>query len=129
MLNLPSAGKIYLAAEPTDMRRGFDGLSAMVTSRGQDVYSGHLFAFISKRRDRVKILYWDRGGFVLWYKRLERGRFRLPLIAPDAKTVQLDAGQIAMLVDGVDLRHVRRNQAWRPPSKKAQKGIDTRTCA
>lgn len=127
MLTLPSAVKIYLAAEATDMRRGFDGLSAMVMSRGQDVYSGHLFAFVSKRRDRVKVLYWDRGGFVLWYKRLERGRFRLPVIAPDAKTVQLDAGQLAMLVDGVDLRHVRRNRAWQPPSRKTSKGIDTRT--
>ena len=127
MLSLPSAVKIYLAAEPTDMRRGFDGLSAMVQARGQDVYSGHLFAFVSKRRDRVKILAWDRGGFVLWYKRLERGRFRLPIIALDAKTIQLDAGQLTMLLDGVDLRHVHRNRAWKPPATKTSKGIDTST--
>jgi len=117
MFGLPSAVKIYLAAEPTDMRRGFDGLAAMVVARGQDVYSGHLFAFVSKRKNRVKILCWDRGGFVLWYKRLERGQFRLPVIAPNAETVQLDGGQLAMLLDGVDIRHVRRNIAWKPPEK------------
>ena len=119
MLNIPSAVKIYLAAEPTDMRRGFDGLSAMVTGRGQDVYSGHLFAFVSRRRDRVKVLAWDRGGFVLWYKRLERGRFRLPVIAPMAKPVELDSGQLAMLLDGVDLQKVSRNRAWKPPARKS----------
>ena len=125
MLSLPSAVKIYLAAEPTDMRRGFDGLAAMVIAQGQDVYSGHLFAFVSKRRDRAKILCWDRGGFVLWYKRLERGRFRLPLIAPDTTTVQIDAGQLAMLLDGVDIRSVRRNQAWKPPTGNQAQGIDS----
>jgi transposase len=108
------------------MRRGFDGLAAMVTERGQDVFSGHLFVFLSKRRDRVKILGWDRGGFVLWYKRLERGTFRLPIIPKDADTLQIDAGQLAMLIDGVDLKHVRRNRVWQPPAKNQQSGIDTR---
>jgi transposase len=124
MLSLPSAVQIYLASEAVDMRRGFDGLSAMVTARGLDVFSGHLYVFVSKRRDRVKILAWDRGGFVLYYKRLERGRFRLPPLLGD--TVRLDGGQLAMLLDGVDLAHVRRNRPWRPPSPAA-KSIDTRS--
>jgi len=123
MLSLPTAVEIYLAAEPVDMRRGFDSLSALVTARGLDVFSGHLFVFVSRRRDRVKVLAWDRGGFVLYYKRLERGRFRLPVLVGD--TVRLDAGQLAMLVDGVDLAHVRRNRPWRPPA--VTKGIDTRS--
>ena len=76
MLSLPpSSVKIFLATTPTDMRRGFDGLSALVThDLGQDVFAGHLFVFVSRRGNRIKILSWDRGGFVLWYKRLERGR-------------------------------------------------------
>lgn len=117
MLSIPPAVRIYLAAEPTDMRKGFDGLSAIVLERGQDVFSGHLFVFISRRRDRAKILCWERGGFVLWYKRLERGCFRLPSISEDTETIELDAGQLAMLLDGVDIRQVRRNEAWQPPHK------------
>ena len=88
MLTLPESVRIYLATAPTDMRKGFDGLSALIEHElGEDVYSGHLFVFVSRRGDRVKILTWERGGFVLWYKRLERGRFRLPRIAPTQKRV------------------------------------------
>ena len=124
MLRLPSSVRIFLATEPTDMRRGFDGLAAMVTARGQDVFSGHLFVFVSRRGDRVKVLTWDRGGFVLWYKRLEKGRFRLPEVNEDAETVELDGGQLAMLVDGVDMRRVRRSKVWEPITRR--KGIDNR---
>ena len=70
MLSLPGSVHIYLAAEPADMRNGFDGLAAAVVANGLDVFSGHLFVFVSKRRDRAKILAWDRGGFVLWYNQL-----------------------------------------------------------
>jgi transposase len=122
MLNLPSAVQIYLATEPADMRKGFDGLATLVVARGLDIYSGHLFVFASKRRDRVKIITWDRGGFVLYYKRLERGRFKLPEL--DGDTVSLDAGQLAMLLDGVDIKRVSRNRPWRPPSGPRAQGID-----
>lgn len=115
MLILPPSVHIYLAAEPVDMRKGFDGLSALVQRHGYDVFSGHLYVFISKRRDRAKILVWSSGGFVLWYKRLERGRFKLPPLTQ--ATVQLDAGQLAMLLDGVDLRSVRRGKRWQPPER------------
>jgi len=117
MLSLPSSVQIYLATEPTDMRKGFDSLGALVKAYGLDVFSGHLFVFVSKRRNRAKILVWDRGGFVLYYKRLERGRFRLPLLR--GETVKLDAAQLTMLLDGVDLRHVRRNCVWKPPKEKS----------
>lgn len=113
-MTLPTAVKIYLAPGPTDMRKGFDGLSALVTAAGLDVFSGHLFVFVSRRRDRIKILTWDRGGFVLWYKRLERGRFRLPAVDDGARTVRLDAGQLAMILDGVDVSQVRRSKPWTP---------------
>ena len=121
MLILPTAVQIYLATEPADMRKGFDGLAALVMARGQEIYSGHLFVFVSKRRDRVKIITWDRGGFVLYYKRLERGRFKLPLLHGD--TVRLDAGQLAMLLDGVDIKRVQRNIVWKPRQAITQ-GID-----
>ena len=125
MLSLPTSVQIYLASEPVDMRKGFDGLGAIVLERGLDIYSGHLFVFASKRRDRVKIITWDRGGFVLYYKRLERGRFKLPLLVGD--TVRLDAGQLAMLLDGVDIKHVHRNRPWRPPAAAPSEGIDSRS--
>lgn len=121
MLTLPSSVRIYLSPAPTDMRRGFDGLAALVTDAGLDVYSGHLFVFLSRNRDRMKILTWERGGFVLWAKRLERGRFKLPRVDAAARTVSLDAGQLAMILDGVDVAQVRRSKAWTPP----RGGIDT----
>ena len=105
------------------MRKGFDGLSALVQGRGEDVYSGHLFVFVSRRGDRVKVLTCERGGFVLWHKRLERGRFRLPALTPGRITVEVDAGELSMLLDGVGLKRVRRPAVWTPP---AREGIDRR---
>lgn len=101
------------------MRRGFDGLAGLVTAAGEDVYSGHLFVFASRRGDRLKVLSWDRGGFVLWYRRLERGRFRVPASAREAGRVELDAGQMAMLLDGIDYSRVERSPVWKPASRAA----------
>jgi len=118
MLTLPPSVKIYLYASPTDMRKGHDGLSALVVNElGADLYSGHLFVFVSRRGDRVKILAWDRGGLALWYKRLERGRFRLPRIREDARSVQMDSGELSMLLEGIDVSKVRRPRRWEPPTK------------
>jgi transposase len=117
MLTLPRSVRIYLASGPVDLRKSIDGLGALAATRGHDVYSGHLYVFTSRRGDRVKILAWDHGGFVLYYKRLERGRFQLPEIAPDAEEVQLDATQLAMLLDGIDLQRVKRPARWEPRRK------------
>jgi transposase len=114
VLTLPSSVRIYVAAEPVDLRRSIDGLAALVRAEGHDVYAGHLFVFGGRRRDRIKILVWDRGGFVLYYKRLEAGRFRWPEIPSGAREVQLDATQLAMLLDGIDLRGVRQPRRWQP---------------
>lgn len=115
MLTLSPSVSVYLATEPVDLRRGHDGLCALVRARFHlDPYAGHLFAFGGRRGDRIKILYWDRGGFVLVYKRLERGRFRLPKVAPEATSVVLDAAALTMLLGGVDLASVRRLPAWEP---------------
>ncbi|MDY7110164.1 MAG: IS66 family insertion sequence element accessory protein TnpB [Planctomycetota bacterium] len=124
MLTLPSLGdldrklgvRVFLHAAPTDMRKGFDSLAALVREgMGHDPLSGHLFLFISRRRDRIKLLYWDRDGYALWYKRLEQGTFRVPRTAPGAAVAELTASELAMLLDGIDLRSVRRRTRFRIP--------------
>jgi len=119
MLRLPSLGeldrglgaRIYLSTAPTDMRKGFDSLAALVKDfLGQDPLSGHLFLFIGRARDRLKILYWDTDGFALWYKRLEEGTFRLPAARPGEAGVELRASELAMLLEGIDLRSIRRRK-------------------
>lgn len=120
MLSLSPTVRVYLALAPVDLRRGHDGLCALVRAQYDlDPHNGHLFAFVGRRGDRVKVLYWERGGFVVWYKRLERGRFRLPRVADDATSVTLDGASLAMLVDGVDLRTVRRIDTWEPKKRRA----------
>jgi len=117
MLTLPSSVRVYLAAEPVDLRRGHDGLVAIVRSVWQlNPFDGHLFVFFGKRLDRVKILAWDRNGFVLYYKRLSQGRFRMPQVPAGAQRVELDATTLAMLLDGIDVRRVSRPSAWSPPA-------------
>jgi transposase len=116
MLTLPSSVRVYLAAEPVDLRRGHDGLVAIVRSAWRlDPFEGHLFVFLGRRLDRVKILVWDRNGFVLYYKRLSQGRFRMPKVSSGAKHVQMDATTLAMLLDGIDVRYVQRPATWMPP--------------
>jgi len=117
MLTLPPSVRIYLASALVDMRRGHDGPRALVRNHWDvDIYGGHLFVFVGRRADRCKILFWDRGGFVLYYKRLERGRFRLPQIPAGASSVAMDATELAMLLDGIDVGKVRRPARWTPPT-------------
>lgn len=106
MLSLPASVKIYYFTEPTDMRKGFDGLAALVKAAELNECSGHLFVFVSRRADRAKVLSWQRGGFVLWYKRLERGRFRRPDVGPAQQQVCLEADQLMLLLEGIDLNKV-----------------------
>jgi transposase len=107
VLSLPAAVRIFLAAEPADMRKGFDGLAQLVRDViAQDPLSGHFFVFRNRRRDRVKILYWDRDGFALWYKRLEKGVFRFPE-AKDGR-VEVTPAEMAAVLEGIDLSRARR---------------------
>lgn len=102
MLMLSPAVKIFLCAEATDMRRSFDKLSEMTRSiLAQDPLSGHLFVFFNKPRDRVKILFWDRSGFCLYYKRLESGAFRLPKM--DGACAELDMAELMLILEGIEL--------------------------
>ena len=101
--------RIWLATEKTDMRCGFDRLAERVkTVVGEDPLSGHLFVFGSRRGDRLKILVWDRDGFVLWYKRLEAGVFKLPRVEEGRRSVELRASELAMVLDGIDMTKLKR---------------------
>jgi transposase len=114
MIGLPPSVRIYYAVETVDMRNGIDGLRAKVElALRKDPYEGHLFVFVGKSRDKVKILFWDRGGFVLYLKRLERGRFQLPRVDAKHRHVEMEPAQLAMLLDGIDL-NARRLARWKP---------------
>ena len=114
MLTLPASVHIYVAAEPVDLRRGFDGLAAATRSIiGADAMSGHIFVFLNRRRNRIKLLVWDRTGYLLVYKRLERGTFEIatqPGIGQ--RHVELDAGELGLMLEGLDLRGARRRTRW-----------------
>jgi transposase len=113
MLGLSAATRILLFTGTTDMRKGYDGLSALVMTAGEDVFSGDLYVFISRRKTRVKILLFQKGGLVLWQKRLDRGCFKISL--PEAgERAELDVTQLAMLLDGIDFARVKRPTHWRP---------------
>jgi transposase len=116
VLTLPATVRIYVAAEPVDLRKGFDGLAAATRQLiREDPLSGHLFVFINRRRDRLKVLVWERSGYLLLYKRLERGRFQLPLSpAVGDRHVEMGATDLALMMEGIDLRGARRRKCWAP---------------
>jgi transposase len=117
MMGLPSlqaldraqSTRIWLATEASDMRCGFDRLAERVRGViGEDPLSGHYFVFRSRRGDRLKILVWDRDGFLLWYKRLESGVFKLPRVPAGARSMELRASELAMILDGIDVSKLKR---------------------
>jgi transposase len=119
MLNLPPSVRIFVSREPVDMRKSFDSLAQLVREHvGGDPLSGHLFVFRSRRGDRVKLLHWDRDGYVLWYKRLEVGVFTFPAagLAAGPQGLELNAADFAMILDGVDLASVQRRPRYRRPA-------------
>jgi len=111
MLGLPHGTQIYFCSQPVDFRRGFDGLCGIVESVFEmNVLDGHLFLFVNRRRDRIKALWWEPGGLILWYKRLERGTFERPRVAEGQTHVTIDATQLAMLIGGVPLASAQRRR-------------------
>jgi transposase len=115
MFTLPPALHIYLATTPTDLRKGFDGLSAAVMQIiGQDPTSGHLFVFHNRRNDQIRVLFWDRTGYCIFAKRLARGRFYLPApSSPTARHVEVDAAELGLLLEGIDLSDAQRRKRFR----------------
>jgi transposase len=121
LMTLPSAVRIYLATEPVDLRRGFDGLAAATrTLMGLDPLCGHVFVFLNRRRNRVKLLAWGPTGYTLIYRRLEKGTFKMPTgPAPGQTHVEVDAGELGLMLEGLDLRKARRRKRWRPLTQAA----------
>jgi len=116
---LPAAVRVFVCSRPTDMRKSFDGLFGMVREFvGQDPLSGHLFLFLNRRRDRVKILFWERDGMVIWYKRLEAGTFQQldPAARADHASgtagLELTVTDLALLLNGIDLATARRRKRY-----------------
>lgn len=118
MLSLPASVRVYVATTPCDMRKQFDGIAALVENQlGQDPRSGHLFVLFNKRGDMVRILFWDRSGYCLLSKRLERGVFRLPWEREDSGGyVEMEAAELALVLEGIDLRGAKRRKRWEPPA-------------
>lgn len=124
MLTLPPGAKVFLATGRVDGRKGINGLSTLVRAQfGQDPLSGQLFVFFSRRADRVRVLYWDRDGYVLTTKRLELGRFRVPWQS-DCGHVTLEAAELLLVLEGIDLTHARRRKRWTPRRSPPEKKDD-----
>ncbi len=119
MFGLSAAVRVYLAKQPADMRKSFDGLAALASgSLALDPLSGHLFVFVNNRRHRIKILYWDRDGLAVWAKRLERGTFRIPAAGSDR--VEMTTAELAALLAGIDLDTARRRVRYTRPGTPVQ---------
>lgn len=115
MLSFVLPGRIFVYTQPTDMRKSFDSLAALVREAlGADPLSGHLFLFRNRSGDRVKILWWDRDGLAVFYKRLEEGTFQLP--AGDGVGIEIEATDLALILGGVDLPSAKRRLRYRRPA-------------
>jgi transposase len=113
MMHLPASVRVYLCLTPCDMRKSFDGLHALVREHLElDALAGHLFVFASRRRDRVKILYWDRDGFALWSKRLEEGTYAMPAGEAAEYRREITTQELAALLSGIDLRKAARRRRY-----------------
>jgi len=116
VLSLPPSVRLFVATQPVDGRKGADSLMVLVRDViRHDPLSGHLFVFFSKRCDRVRIVYWDRDGFAMWTKRLERGRFR-PAFSADGKLTAsaMEAAEVMLVIEGIELSGARRRPRWEP---------------
>jgi transposase len=114
MIHLPASVRVYLCLTACDMRKSFDGLHAMVREHLElDPFAGHLFVFASRRRDRIKILYWDRDGFAVWSKRLEEGTYAAPFGDDTERRREITAQELGALLSGIDLAQAARRKRYR----------------
>ena len=119
MLSLPPSVGLFVATQLVDGRKGADSLMVIVRDVFKhDPLSGHLFVFFSRRLDRVRIVYWDRNGFAMWTKRLEKGRYRPRLASDESVDVRsLEAAELVLILEGIDLAGARRRSRWKPKKK------------
>jgi transposase len=114
MIHLPASVRVYLCLSPCDMRRSFDGLHALVRDHLRlEAFAGHLYLFANRRKDRLKILYWDRDGFAIWAKRLEQGSYAIPCGEPGSQRFEITIGELAALLSGIDLSTAERRKRYR----------------
>jgi transposase len=115
VLSLPPSVRLFMATQPVDGRKGVDSLMVLVREElRHDPLSGHLFIFFSRRCDRVRVVYWDRNGFAMWTKRLQRGRFRPIFAEGRLDATAIEAAQLALIVEGIDLAGARHRPRWQP---------------
>jgi len=116
MLTLPPSVRIFLCLSPADMRRSLDGLAALTREiLREDPLSGHLFVYFNRRRDRAKILFWDRSGLCLYYKRLEKGTFRLSAFEdPQSSRAEIESAELALILEGIELADAKRRARFIP---------------
>ena len=113
MLSIPANVSVYLCTKATDMRKGFDGLHTLVLQVFErDPLDGHLFLFVNRRRDRLKILWWDRDGMALFYKRLEAGTYQLPVPPDDCEGIEIDSTDLAIMLNGIDIQSAKRRKRY-----------------
>lgn len=113
MLAVNATTRVYLYMRNVDMRRSYDGLMAIVqTEFARDIRLGDYFMFVNKRRDRIKIMWWDRDGLAIFMKRLEAGTVQKPIITSDAKSLIIDQAQLAMLLTGIDVSNIKRRKRY-----------------
>lgn len=120
MLSLSGGVRVFVCTQPADMRRSFDGLCGMVQDIvKQEPLSGHLFVFRNRNRDRLKILYWDRDGLAIWYKRLEQGTWQFPtdLRSVSEAGVEISTDELSLLLSGIDLKSVARRRRYQRSKK------------
>ena len=123
MISLPGSLRVFVCTHPADMRRSFDGLCGMARDiMKQDPLTGHLFLFRNRNRDRLKVLYWDRDGLAIWYKRLEKGTWQFPTdMKPELEktgaSAEISRQELSLLLDGIDLRSVERRRRYQKKSK------------
>ena len=124
MILLPQSVHVYVATAPVNLRKSFEGLSNEVRSvLNSEPLSGHVFLFLNRTRTMVKMLLWTRGGYTILHKRLERGRFTFPArVTPSASRVEIDAHELAMLLEGLEAAPSRAASRWNPPLRASENG-------
>ncbi len=116
MILVPRAVRVYFATRPVNLRKSFDGLSNEIRhALGHDPLSGHVFVFLNRRKNQVKLIVWTRGGFTIVHKKLERGTFTFPArVTADATSVVIDVHELAMLLEGIEIEGAKTKRRWEP---------------
>lgn len=119
MILVPRAVRVYFATQPTNLHKSFDGLVNEIRhTLGHDPLGGHVFVFLNRRKNQVKLIVWTRGGFTIVHKRLERGTFTFPSrVTADATSIAIDVHELAMLLEGIDVSRAKAKPRWEPPPR------------